>query len=146
MEMMEGGCLCGRIRYRVRIDNDEAGLCHCRMCQRASGNVWLALKEVRRGDVTWRTEPDRYRSSPIAQRGFCATCGTSLTWESLSDDNMDLTVASFDDPGFFRPTGQGGIESRHDGWRDLRGVREGRTEDNSSIVAKWKAADANVPD
>ena len=146
METMEGGCLCGRIRYRVRIDDDEAGICHCRMCQRASGNVWLALKEVRRDDVTWTTEPDRYRSSPIAERGFCATCGTSPTWESLSDDNMDLTVASFDDPGRFRPTGQGGIESRHAAWTDLRGLREGRTEDNQSIVAKWKATLGHVPD
>lgn len=52
MTEVEGGCLCGRIRCRVRIENDEAGICHCRMCQRASGNVWLALKEVKRGDVT----------------------------------------------------------------------------------------------
>ncbi len=145
METVEGGCLCGRVRYSVRIDSDEAGLCQCRMCQRASGSVWLALKEVKRGDVTWSTEPDRYRSSPIADRGFCATCGTSLTWESLGDDNMDLTVASFDDPGRFRPVAQGGIESRHEAWRDLRGLRERRTEDNQSIVAKWKAAGADVP-
>lgn len=59
---------------------------------------------------------------------------------------MDLTVASFDDPGLFRPTGQGGIESRHEAWRDLRGLREGRTEDSQSIVAKWKAAQGHVPD
>ncbi|MGJ3629366.1 GFA family protein [Sphingomonas sp. MMS24-JH45] len=63
------------------------------MCQRASGNVWLALKEVKVADVRWDGEPARYRSSPIARRGFCATCGTSLTWESDDGENMDLTVA-----------------------------------------------------
>ena len=143
---MSGGCLCGAVRFTARIADDEAGICHCRMCQRASGNVWLALKTVKRADVTWAREPDRYRSSPFARRGFCAACGTSLTWESDDDEEVDLTVASFDDPGRFRPVSQGGIESRHARWIDLRGLREGRTEDNESIVAKWKASTGHVPD
>ncbi len=42
---MTGGCACGRIRFEAEIDSDEAYLCHCRMCQRASGNVSLAMKE-----------------------------------------------------------------------------------------------------
>ena len=43
---MTGGCACGRIRFEAEIDSDEAYLCHCRMCQRASGNVSLAMKNV----------------------------------------------------------------------------------------------------
>lgn len=146
MVELGGGCLCGAVRYTVSVDNDEAGICHCRMCQRASGNVWLALKQVRPGDVTWHGEPARYRSSPIARRGFCAACGTSLTWESDDGSDMDLTVASFDDPGRFRPVAEGGIESRHEGWRELRGLRESRTQDNGGIVAKWKAVGSDVPE
>ena len=114
--------------------------------QRASGNVWLALKQVRAGDVRWEAEPARYRSSPIARRGFCATCGTSLTWESDDGEDMDLTVASFDAPGRFRPVAQGAIEGRHEHWRDLRGLREARTEDNTSIAEQWKAATGHVPE
>ena len=37
-DQMEGGCACGRIRFTARIENDEAYLCHCRMCQRATGS------------------------------------------------------------------------------------------------------------
>ena len=36
-ERMTGGCQCGRVRYAAEIDSDEAYLCHCRMCQRATG-------------------------------------------------------------------------------------------------------------
>ena len=38
-EPMTGGCACGRIRYSVAIADDKAYLCHCRMCQRATGGV-----------------------------------------------------------------------------------------------------------
>ena len=75
-ETVTGGCQCGRVRYAVTIDNDDAYLCHCRMCQRATGGVSIAFKGVRRADVAWEREPDWYQSSPIAGRPFCRECGT----------------------------------------------------------------------
>jgi aspartate-semialdehyde dehydrogenase len=39
VQEMTGGCMCGQVRYLARIGSDDAYLCHCRMCQRASGNV-----------------------------------------------------------------------------------------------------------
>ena len=70
-ETITGGCACGRVRYEAVAHDHDAYLCHCRMCQRASGNVSLALKGFEQADVRWSTEPDWYRSSPIAQRPFC---------------------------------------------------------------------------
>ena len=98
-DTMTGGCQCGAVRYSVAIDNDEAYLCHCRMCQRATGGVSIAFKNVRKADAALDDpEPDRYASSPIARRGFCAACGTPLSFEAHDSDHMDLTVGSFDDP------------------------------------------------
>jgi hypothetical protein len=74
-----GGCLCGHVRYSVVIGDIDAYLCHCRMCQRATGGVAAVFKSVRVADLTWSVEPDRYRSSPFARRGFCSRCGTPLT-------------------------------------------------------------------
>jgi hypothetical protein len=65
---MTGGCACGKVRYRVGIDADDAYLCHCRMCQRASGSVSIAFKNVRKDCLHWQGETDLYQSSPIAQR------------------------------------------------------------------------------
>ncbi len=146
---MTGGCQCGRIRYAVAVDDDEAYLCHCRMCQRATGGVSIALKGVRRTAVTWTSrEPERYRSSPIAHRGFCGACGTPLTFE-FSDDNspdMDLTVGSFDDPGRFRPVHHFAIESRHAAWLDTRHLPGIRSEDNPSTRDRWMRTVGKLPD
>src|SRR5688500_11450661 len=57
-ELMHGGCAGGRVRYRVSIGDDEAYLCHCRMCQRATGSVSIAFKNVKKADVTGQSEPD----------------------------------------------------------------------------------------
>lgn len=143
METMTGGCQCGRIRYEARIDGDDAYLCHCRMCQRATGGVSIAFKNVKRADVTWTRKPDLYASSPIAHRGFCAACGTPLTFEyDEGSVNVDLTVGSFDDPSRFKPTTQFGAESMHRAWSDTSGLPETRSDDYAPLIAKWEQAAA----
>ena len=142
-----GGCQCGRVRYSVEIADDDAYLCHCRYCQRATGGVAAALKQVGRDAVAWTaTEPERFRSSPIARRAFCGGCGTPLTYEGDDSDGMDLTVGSFDDPYRFRPVEHSGVEARHEAWVDTRGLPGERTEDNPRISAKWMKACGKLPD
>ena len=141
METMIGGCACGRVRYEAEVASYDAYLCHCRMCQRASGNVSLAMIGVEQAGVSWSREPDWYRSSPIAERPFCASCGTSLGFRYLDGTTkMDLTVASFDDPSRFRPTSHFGAESIHDAWLDTTSLPRTRSDDYDTLVARWKAA------
>ena len=138
---MGGGCACGRIRFEARVDSDEAYLCHCRMCQRSSGNVSLAMVGVEQAAVRWSAEPDWYRSSPIAQRPFCATCGTSLGFRyEEGTTRMDLTVASFDDPSRFRPTSHFGAESINEPWLDTSHLPRTRSDEYGKLVERWKAA------
>ena len=145
-DLVDGGCMCGKIRYAAAIENDEAYLCHCRMCQRASGNVSLAMKNVKKTDVRWEREPDYYQSSPIARRGFCSTCGTSLTFEFPDSENMDLIVGSFDDPSRFRPKHHFGAESMHRAWLDTQGLPEYKTTDYQPLADRWIKAVGKVPD
>jgi hypothetical protein len=45
-----------------------------------------------------------YRSSREVTRGFCATCGTSLTYRHDGRaDEIDVTLATLDDPGVLVP-------------------------------------------
>lgn len=144
---MTGGCQCGTIRYSVTVTDDDAYLCHCRMCQRATGGVFAALKQVPRAAVRWTTRvPEQYASSEIAVRGFCAACGTPLTYEGHGSDMLDLTVGSLDAPGDLNPVGHFGVESRHERWRDTRDLPDKRTDELPNIVSKWMETRGKLPD
>ena len=144
---MSGGCACGKVRYTVNIADDDAYLCHCRMCQRATGSISIAFKSVKQADVAWEGGPDWYDSSPIARRPFCSGCGTSLGFAFKQDsDSMDLTIASFDDPSRFQPRHHFGAESIHRAWLNTAGLPEIRTADHQKLVDKWVAATGKGPD
>ncbi len=106
-----GGCQCGAVRFHVEGALGDASVCHCRMCQKAGGNFYLPLVSVRGAKLAWtRGEPKRFRSSNHGYRGFCADCGTPLTYEA--PDGVALTIATFDDPAEIAPRIQWGIEAK----------------------------------
>jgi hypothetical protein len=145
-DAMKGGCACGRIRYIAQVENDEAYLCHCRMCQRSTGGVSIAFKSMKKADVAWEHEPDWYVSSPIARRPYCRECGTSLGFAFPDSENMDLTVGSFDDPSRFRPKHHFGAESMHRAWINTEGLPEVRIDEYKPVADRWIAATGKLPD
>lgn len=147
MTRMAGGCACGRVRFEADVASHDAYLCHCRMCQRASGNVSLAMVQVEQGDVAWSQEPDWYDSSAIARRPFCGQCGTSLGFQyKQGTSKMDLTVAAFDDPSGFRPTSHFGAESLHEAWLDTSALPRTRSEDYAPLQQRWESAGERPPE
>ena len=143
---MAGGCACGRVRFTAQIADDEAYLCHCRMCQRATGSVSIAFKNLSQANVTWDSGPDWYDSSPIAKRPYCRECGTSLGFQFKEGPNVDLTVAAFDEPGRFKPTSHFGAESIHEAWLDTTALPRHRTDEHRPLIEKWIAATGKMPD
>jgi hypothetical protein len=146
-ETMTGGCQCRRIRYTVKIGSDDAYLCHCGYCRHATGGASIAFKNVRFADVAWTAAPpDWYRSSPIARRPFCSTCGTPLGFQFLDGENMDLTIGSFDDPSRFRPTSNFGIETALPAWLDASHLPGKRLDEHQPAVDRWMNALGKLPD
>ncbi len=97
-----GGCQCGAVRFRVDDELGEASICHCRMCQKATGGVFGPYAEVTAGTLTWtRGERRRFQSSNKIWRGFCADCGTPLTFEHVGG-LISLAIGAFDDPASIR--------------------------------------------
>ena len=141
-----GGCQCGRVRYRAKVDPADAYLCHCRMCQRATGGVSIAFVNVLRDECEWESGPDWYASSPIAKRPFCSKCGTPLGFQFTDDSpKMDLTVGSFDDPWDFKPKHHFGAESMHEAWLDTTDLPRYRSDEYDVLVQKWADAGAQPP-
>ena len=110
--VMTGGCQCGGVRYALFAKPDKASLCHCRMCQKASGNLFQAFAGVGRDAFRWtRGTPGTFRSSELIERDFCRDCGTPLTYRALDHDRISVTIGSLDQPGQVRPECQYGVES-----------------------------------
>jgi hypothetical protein len=112
MTILTGGCQCGAIRFAC--DGSRAGtasICHCRMCQKATGQYFAALVPFPHGAVTWtRGTRKLYRSSNHVSRGFCAECGTPLTYE-VDGAAPSIACGAFDDAAAIRPLVQDGVES-----------------------------------
>ena len=103
---LEGGCLCGEVRYRISAAPHHADYCHCRMCQRATGAPVVPWLTVASAALAWtRAAPAVYRSSAKAERLFCARCGSQLVFREIAlPDHLDVTLASLDDPEAVRPS------------------------------------------
>ena len=142
-----GGCQCGRVRYRADVSQAQVYLCHCRMCQKATGGFAAAFVQVPAGALTWESEPDWYDSSPIAKRPFCAKCGTPLGFQFADGKgHPDITVGSFDDPSEFSPEAHAGSESIHEAWLDIRDLPRHYSATTESVAKRWKAAGRDVPE
>jgi hypothetical protein len=102
---LEGGCLCGAVRYRISAEPLDAGYCHCRMCQRSTGAPVASWLTMPSDGFAWiEGVPAVYRSSPEAERLFCPTCGTQLIFREPAEPQfLDVTLASLDDPDAVHP-------------------------------------------
>lgn len=135
-----GGCQCGAVRYRASAMLDNAHLCHCRMCQKATGSPFAALVAAPDDALEWtRGTPATFESSAGVERGFCAQCGTPLFYHARANGRTNLTIGSLDDPAAFAPQSQMGAESRMPWFETLPLLRdEGET--GAGDDAEWAAA------
>jgi hypothetical protein len=124
-----GGCQCGAVRYAFYAPLENAHVCHCRMCQRASGGVFAALAGGKPENFAWtHGTPAFFASSNLAQRGFCEKCGTPLSYKyDAPAARMYTTIGSLDRPGDVELVKQYGIESRLPWVKFCENVPEERT-------------------
>ena len=104
-----GGCQCGAVRFRIDAPPRNVSLCHCRMCQKATGGVFGPYANFPTAAVAWtRGQRKTFQSSNFILRGFCEGCGTPLTFEAASGDgdHIGLTIGAFDNPSALPPQRQ----------------------------------------
>ena len=139
-----GGCLCGAVRYRASVALSDVHYCHCRMCQRAFGNLFAVFGGVPKDALRFTCgSPKLYRSSPIARRGFCGKCGTPLLMEHVPDNGIvGISIGSLDHPERVRPEIHWGSESEVPWLKIADGLPHKRTMDDPAVVKAWRAAKA----
>lgn len=104
MTEQTGGCLCGAVRLRLSGPPYNVDYCHCTSCRKHTGapvSVFLDCKAA----IVEFTKGERalYESSPGVWRGFCAKCGSTLTYEI--EDEIHIHIGAMDRPEDFPPFG-----------------------------------------
>ncbi len=120
----EGGCMCGAIRFRLIGPPYEVDYCHCQSCRKHTGAPVSAFADCKR-DVfeLLRGEIAIYQSSPGVRRGFCAKCGSTLTYEADNlPDEIHIHIGALDRPQDFVPHGKGTFPEERLPWLKIAGV------------------------
>jgi hypothetical protein len=84
-DTIEGGCLCGAVRFAIQTPTKWCAHCHCSMCRRAHGAAlvtWVGVDASQFQLLSGEKELRKYPSSPAAVRSFCSVCGSPLFFES----------------------------------------------------------------
>jgi len=104
---MEGGCMCGAVRYRLQSTPYDAGWCHCRTCQLNSGSPAMAFATVPFGDFVFTQGAELVGSVPSSESGerrFCTRCGTPFPMQDRDQPRtVDFSIATLDTPDAVTP-------------------------------------------
>jgi len=74
-----GACLCGAVTYEIETNLSHSGACHCGMCRKWSGGVYLAVEVAAdQMSIEGSEHVTIFTSSEWGERGFCNKCGSSL--------------------------------------------------------------------
>jgi hypothetical protein len=117
----QGGCMCGAVRFEITIELDTAAACHCGMCRKFSGGVFLAVRVPVDGmRFVSDSELNVFPSSDWAERGFCKTCGSSLfyriTVPGPMQGELHVGLGTLDDADGIPLTSEIYIDRKPDGY------------------------------
>jgi hypothetical protein len=139
---LSGQCLCGAVRFKAAPSKAEMDVCHCSMCRRWSGGVFMAVDCGNSLEIVDGTELAVYRSSDWGERGFCRQCGSSLFWRGVDDGHVAVSIQAFDDPGRFEFVEEIFIDEKPDNYAFVNDTRKKTgAEVFAEFTAKQESAD-----
>jgi hypothetical protein len=94
----EGGCHCGRVRFRVTASLSRVTYCNCSMCAK-KGFLHLIVPPERFALISGKDVLSTYKfNTGTAQHTFCSNCGIHPFYVPRSDpDKIDVNVRCLDD-------------------------------------------------
>lgn len=145
--VMSGGCQCGALRYALYVAPTGGGICHCTMCQKATGGSFAAFTGVPNEEFAWtKGEPATYRSSDVGARDFCRDCGTPMGFRGVSGTRTTINIGTLDEPNKVAVERQIGTEGKLSWVDDIAGLPGKTTIDDcgADYVAKVEASRAKA--
>lgn len=103
---IQGGCLCGELRYSIADNLLYAGYCHCSECRKASGSAFLAFGGLLPTDLSIEQGDEllgKFEKSEESTGYFCKGCGSSVFAEKPKLGFMSVLLGSLDSTPSLRP-------------------------------------------
>ncbi|MEL6734754.1 MAG: GFA family protein, partial [Pseudomonadota bacterium] len=107
VEVLEGGCFCGEVRYRITGKAVMQIMCFCNDCLSTAGTDGYAGFMVKSEDFKLtKGLPSTFEK--VSKEGrkvtkcFCGTCGSNL-WGVTSFGLTSIAAGTLDNPDAFRP-------------------------------------------
>ncbi len=145
-----GGCLCGAIRYEASESPIDAGICHCRTCQKSTGGAFMVIVGFSHSAFRFtKGEPKLYRSSAIMDKGFCPHCGSLLFDQYLvqtgnsTPEMIWLQLGTLDYPERASTHWHTGVESQLPWIRFDDGLPRRRCDEDPGMAAAFAAAETD---
>lgn len=109
MAKIEGGCLCGQVRYKSEADTLLTVICHCKNCQKNSGTAYSTNIALPRGSIAFEGDMSVYAdqgdSGQRVNRYFCPNCGSNIMTEPDAIDTLSIIkVGTLDDTSWVTPS------------------------------------------
>jgi hypothetical protein len=98
MKTMQGGCHCGRVRFKVTADLDRVTYCNCSICSK-KGFLHLIVPPEQFELLSGEDNLTTYTfNTGLAKHIFCKTCGIHPFYVPRSDpDKIDVNARCLDD-------------------------------------------------
>ena len=98
MKTMQGGCHCGRVRFKVTADLNSVTYCNCSICSK-KGFLHLIVPPEQFELISGKDNLTTYTfNTGVAKHVFCKTCGIHPFYVPRSDpDKIDVNVRCIDD-------------------------------------------------
>ncbi len=108
MPKIEGGCLCGQVRYSADAEPVFVGVCHCTDCQHFTGSAFATVLAVPAPSLKvsggLKTYTKRGDTGKPIHRRFCAECGSGILDEADALPGMTMVnVGTLDDHSWVKP-------------------------------------------
>ncbi|KAF2664314.1 glutathione-dependent formaldehyde-activating enzyme [Microthyrium microscopicum] len=110
---LEGGCACGKVRYRLEVEPFAVHACHCRHCQKESGSAYQLNYGIETANITFTTPKENLivvmkpsetgEGLPMAR---CATCYICIYHQNpiMGPAGSFVKVGTLDEiPSWIRP-------------------------------------------
>ena len=98
-KQISGQCLCGAVQVRATTDDTpRLRACHCDMCNRHTSGPFFSIN-ADPASIQVTGPAKSFQSSDWAERGFCATCGSTLWYGTTADGVRNLAAGLFDNAG-----------------------------------------------